>query len=67
MDEGLSAWVSRAVYTPRPNTDLSTGTVSVIALPNPLKKIKLVHSVDRLVPKCIRSRSDFGHFQTIFA
>jgi len=33
MDEGLSAWVSRAVYTPRPNTDLSTGTMWVLELP----------------------------------
>jgi len=30
MDEGLSAWVSRAVYTPRPNTNLSKGTVWVL-------------------------------------
>jgi len=50
MDEGLSAWVSRAVYTPRPNTDLSTGTISVRAAPKPPQKDKSLE----------RSRCRFG-------
>jgi hypothetical protein len=55
MDEGLTAWVCRAVYTPRPNVKLLSGLwcvcyrrdnkeygVGLIAPSNPLKKLNMI-------------------------